>query len=277
MRYIRSGIVVLFAAALALWLAVNVLMVRGKDTTPPVITSTAEEIELSVSDAEEEILKGLTASDDVDGDLTDKIRVGTHSKFIHPGVCEVSYLVFDSSYNVGQYTRRVTYTDYVSPRFTLKAPLIYQVGSTVSLMSRVSAVDVLDGEIDGKIKIISSNVNSEKEGIYSAQFEVTNEYADVVTLTLPVHIVEAQSDVSEDVPQIVLNSYLIYLKKGEQFQPKDFLKEVNETEEKKGSISRVKIENGVDTSEEGVYEVTYTYRSTGGNTGTTYLAVVVTE
>ena len=276
MRYIRSGIVVLFAAALALWLAVNVLMVRGKDTTPPVITSTAEEVELSVSDIEEEMLKGLTAFDDVDGDLTDKIRVGNHSKFIHPGVCEVSYLVFDSSCNVGQYTRRVTYTNYESPRFTLTAPLSYEVGSSVSLLSRIGAVDVLDGQIDGKIKIVSSNINSEKEGIYTAKFEVSNEYADVSAITLPVHV-EERNAFSEDVPEIVLNNYLIYLKKGESFQPKSFLKEVREPDGTEGSISRVKIKNGVNTSEEGVYEVTYTYRSTGGNTGTTYLAVVVTE
>lgn len=276
MRYIRRGIVVIFAASLALWLAVTVLEARGKDTASPVITSTVDEIEVSVSDGEEVLLEGLTASDNRDGDITDRIRVGTHSKFIHPGVCEVRYFVFDSSYNVGQYSRRVTYTDYVSPEFTLNASLVYKVGTDVSVMSRVGAVDVLDGEIDDKIKMLTSDVNSTKEGEYSVELEVTNEYADVVAITLPVHMVSYDPQ-EEDRPQIVLDSYLIYLEKGGRFSPGNYLKEVIEADGSKGSISEVDIDNGVNTAREGVYEASYTYESDDGKSNTAWLVVVVTE
>lgn len=276
MKYIRRGIVMLFLASVALWAAVYVLTVRDKDQTPPQITGTTDEIQVSVGATDEELLAGLTASDDRDGDITDKIRVGAHSKFIHKGSCEVQYYVFDSSYNVAQFSRRVTYTDYESPRFILSSPLIYEVDSTVSVMSRVSAKDDLDGDISGKIKIVSSNVNESKEGVYSADLEVTNEYGDVCELELPVHIVE-KGFFDEEAPQIVLNSYLVYLKKGEQLNPEQYLQKVMEADESEGNLDDVQIENGADTSKEGIYEVTYTYESSNGKSTVSYLIVAVTE
>ncbi|MDY3766154.1 MAG: bacterial Ig-like domain-containing protein [Lachnospiraceae bacterium] len=276
MKYIRRGIVMLFLASVALWAAVYVLTVRDKDQTPPQITGTTDEIQVSVGATDEELLAGLTAFDDRDGDITDKIRVGTHSKFIHKGSCEVQYYVFDSSYNVAQFSRRVTYTDYESPRFILSSPLIYEVDSTVSVMSRVSAKDDLDGDISGKIKIVSSNVNEAKEGVYSADLEVTNEYGDVCELEVPVHIVE-KGFFDEEAPQIVLNSYLVYLKKGEELNPEQYLKKVVEPDESEGNLDDVQIENGVDTSKEGIYEVTYTYESPNGKSTVSYLIVAVTE
>lgn len=276
MRFVRRGIVALFAVAVALWAAVYVLTVRGKDQTPPRITGTTDEIQVSVDASEEELLAGLAASDDRDGDITDQIRVGSHSKFIHTGSCEVQYYVFDSSYNVAQFSRRVTYTDYESPKFILSSPLIYEEGSTVSIMSRLSAEDDLDGDISGKIKIVSSNINQNKEGIYSAEVEVTNEYGDVSVLELPVHVV-GKGTLGEDAPRIVLDSYLIYVKKGEKLDPKSHLQKVVKADGDEARLADVQIKNGADTSKEGIYEVTYTYEGANGESAVSYLIVAVTE
>lgn len=276
MRFVRRGIIALFAASVALWAVVYMLTVRGKDQNPPRITGTADEIQISVNASDEELLAGLKASDDRDGDVTDQIHVGSHSKFIHRGSCEVQYYVFDSSYNVAQFSRRVTYTDYEAPKFILSSPLIYEEGSTVSIMSRLSAEDDLDGDISGKIKIVSSNINQNKEGIYSAEVEVTNEYGDVSALELPVHIVE-RGTLGEDTPRIVLDSYLIYLKKGKKFDPKSYLQKVVKADESQARMDEVQIKNGADTSKEGVYEVTYTYEGSDGESAVSYLIVVVTE
>ncbi|MCI7813965.1 MAG: bacterial Ig-like domain-containing protein, partial [Robinsoniella sp.] len=133
-----------------------------------------------------------------------------------------------------------------------------------------------DGDISGKIKIVSSNVNESKEGVYSADLEVTNEYGDVCELEVPVHIVE-KGFFDEEAPQIVLNSYLVYLKKGEELNPEQYLKKVVEPDESEGNLDDVQIGNGVDTSKEGVYEVTYTYESPNGKSMVSYLIVAVTE
>lgn len=278
MKYIRLGIVIVFAAAAMLWLTVRILVVGDKDTVSPVITSTEEEIEVSVHASAKEMLTGLTAVDDVDGDISNKIRVGEHSKFITDGTCKVSYLVFDSSFNVGQYSRKVTYTDYESPKFTLNAPLIYEegLGYTPSVLNRVGAEDMLDGDISGKIKIISNDIDSTEANNYVLTLEVANEYADISQITLPVHVVDDDS-ISEEAPQIRLAQYLVYKKKGEQLDPKEYVEEVLDAEENSIDTDFIKIENKADTSREGVYEIKYSYKGSNGITGITYLVVVVTE
>ena len=82
MRYIRRVIVIAFVAAAAVYLVTTIGVSRKKDKTAPVITCEVDELEVSAGASEEELLKGLKATDNKDGDITDKIRVGSHSKFI---------------------------------------------------------------------------------------------------------------------------------------------------------------------------------------------------
>lgn len=74
----------------------------------------------------------------------------------------------------------------------------------VTILDKIQASDAIDGNINEKIKIISSNVNVAKEGTYSIGVEVVNDYADVVSLELPVHII----DIDDNAPSIQLDTYL---------------------------------------------------------------------
>lgn len=274
MKHIQRGIVLLFIAVTAVWVYVYMTIVQKKDTVRPIITSETDTIEVSVNATDEELLKGLTATDDRDGDLTEQIRIGGHSKFITKGSCTLNYLVFDGSYNVGTYQRRINYTDYKSPVFSLEEPLIYEKNASVSVLSRIHATDDLDGQIDDKIKMTASNINSEKEGVYSVTLEVTNEYADVEEITLPVHVTEYGS-LLDQMPRITLSDYLIYLGKGENFHPEDYLQEVTQADGSSGNTGEVRIEQNVQTAKEGVYEVCYRYTGSNGKTAVSYLVVVV--
>ena len=120
MKFIRILVLIVFVLVVGAW-SVNVVLDKTvRDHTPPVITSDRDLLEISVKDDKSKLVSGLKATDDRDGDLTSEILVGSHSKFISEGVCDITYLVFDSSNNVGKYTRRVKYTDYTEPIFTLK-------------------------------------------------------------------------------------------------------------------------------------------------------------
>ena len=81
----------------------------GEDPTKPVITNETGELEISTSYEESDLLEGLKAQDEKDGDLTDQIMVGNFSQFIEPGVCNLSYVVFDSSNQAATLTRRVKF------------------------------------------------------------------------------------------------------------------------------------------------------------------------
>ena len=107
MKLIRILISIIFVIVVGAWSVNLILSKTVRDHTPPVITSESDVLELSVNDDKNKLLEGLTATDDRDGDITDSILIGTHSKFISKGVCDITYLVFDSSNNVGKYTRRI--------------------------------------------------------------------------------------------------------------------------------------------------------------------------
>lgn len=273
MKLIRILISVLFVVAVGAW-SVNIILSKTvRDHTPPVITSDREVLELSVNDDSNKLLTGLTATDDRDGDLTDSILIGTHSKFISKGVCDLTYLVFDSSNNVGKFTRRVRYTDYSEPAFSLKEPLMFTSNDTVSMFPKISLTDCLDGDISSKVKIVVNDVDSSKVGTYYVTFEASNSYADVVNRKLPVNIVND----TVDSPKIELSDYLIYVNIGDKFNPAQYLKAVSDKFDKKIYLKKVGITSTVDTKAAGVHQVRYEYTDSKGLTGHSFLIVIVRE
>lgn len=273
MKLLRILVLIVFVLVVGAW-SVNVVLDKTvKDHTAPVITSDRDVLELSVKDDKSKLLTGLTATDDRDGDLTDSILVGTHSKFISKGVCDITYLVFDSSNNVGKYTRRIKYTDYTEPVFSLKEPLMFNSGDTVSMFSKISLTDCLDGDISSKVKIVVNDVDNSKLGTYYVTFEASNSYADVVSRKLPVNIVND----TVDSPVIELTDYLIYVNVAESINPGKYLESVTDKFDESASISNVKITSTVDTRTAGVGQVKYEYTDSKGLTGHTFLLVIVRE
>ncbi len=273
MKFIRILIVIVFIAVVGAW-SVNVVLSKTvKDHTPPVITSDRDVLELSVKDDRSKLLTGLTATDDRDGDLTSEILVGTHSRFISEGVCDITYLVFDANKNVGKFTRRTKYTDYTEPVFSLKEPLMFKSGDTVSMFTKISLTDCLDGDISSKVKIVVNDVDNSKLGTYYVTFEASNSYADVVNRKLPVNIVNDTADS----PHIELTDYLIYVNVGDTIQPQKYIKSVTDKYDSNIGSDKVEINSMVDTKTPGVHQVAYSYTDSRGLTGHSFLIVIVRE
>ena len=273
MKFIRILIVIVFIAVVGAW-SVNVVLSKTvKDHTPPVITSDRDVLELSVKDDRSKLLTGLTATDDRDGDLTSAILVGTHSRFISEGVCDITYLVFDANKNVGKFTRRTKYTDYTEPVFSLKEPLMFKSGDTVSMFTKISLTDCLDGDISSKVKIVVNDVDNSKLGTYYVTFEASNSYADVVNRKLPVNIVNDTADS----PHIELTDYLIYVNVGDTIQPQKYIKSVTDKYDSNIGSDKVEINSMVDTKTPGVHQVAYSYTDSRGLTGHSFLIVIVRE
>ena len=273
MKFIRILVVIVFIAVVGAW-SVNVVISKTvKDHTPPVITSDRDVLELSVKDDRSKLLTGLTATDDRDGDLTSEILVGTHSRFISEGVCDITYLVFDANKNVGKFTRRTKYTDYTEPVFSLKEPLMFKSGDTVSMFTKISLTDCLDGDISSKVKIVVNDVDNSKLGTYYVTFEASNSYADVVNRKLPVNIVNDTADS----PHIELTDYLIYVNVGDTVQPQKYIKSVTDKYDSNIGSDKVEINSMVDTKTPGVHQVAYSYTDSRGLTGHSFLIVIVRE
>ena len=97
-----------------------------------------------------------------------------------------------------------------------------------------------------------------------------NSLGDSTTLTLPV----VEQRLSYSAPTITLTQALVYLKQGEEFDPKTYIASVVDSNENALDVNSVEIYSDVDTQIPGRYTVTYI----AGETNRTYtvcLAVVV--
>ena len=272
MRYLRIVTITIFVVACAV-LCCTLYSVASRDFVKPQITDSVGNLHLKVSDDRQLLMKGLTATDDRDGDLTDRILVERISRFSSPGVCQVSYVVFDSGNNFCRYQRTVTYDDYVSPRLQLDGALMYRMGEQISILDRIHLYDCLDGDITHNLKLESSNVIDSAIGVYEIELHATNNYGDNVYAKIPLNVV----GYSADAPQIRLKQYLAYANVGDELSPLSYVESVNDIKGRAISINRIKVTTQVDLSKAGGGQICYEVTDQKGVTGITYLTVIVEE
>lgn len=268
MKTIKQAVVILLAILIVANVASYFYLGTSQQKVPPTISCPSEVLEVSASDSESVLLTGATAMDEQDGDLTHRITIGGISKLISNDTAKVTYIVFDSDNNVASCVRLIRYVDYHRPVFEITEPLIYSTTEEVTLLSRLRATDVLDGDISKNIRISTLEPTSNSE-VFHVSIQVSNSVGDTSVLTVPVLMLE--SDPLR--PELQLSDSLIYVDKDTQFTPSAYLLSVR-VPGGSPSIKDVTVTNGVDTGKTGTYYVTYTY-SANGCTGTAILTVVV--
>lgn len=242
MRTVKIILIVIFAVTASVFCAGQIRERFFVHDTAPVLSCPDEILEVSVSDGEDVFLRGVSASDAEDGDLTKDVVVGGISKLISAECAKVTLHVFDSDSNMATLTRKIRYTDYSRPRFKINSPLVYTLGETITLGDRLGATCVIDGDISDSIRISSVDVSSQLAGVYSITVQVTNSLGDTSQLKLPLTLLE--NGKKRDVE---LSSELIYLRVGDTFDPAEHV----------ASTENVTVHGEVDTLEPGVYYVSY--------------------
>lgn len=275
MRIARIILITVTVLSLGMFGISELIEAGSRDRTMPEITNDREVLEIPCEYTQEQLLEGLSASDGTDGDLTSEIITGSFSRFISPGVCNLTYVVFDSSDQSAALTRKVRFTDYHPPRFTLTEPLVFaeQDGSYTEAMERLGAQDLLDGDLEDWITQTDTDVNYQRAGAYTMSVEVTNSFGDTSAAALPVHVVSAQSQRVD----IALTAGIVYISVGESFDPAAYISEVTAADGSMLDPSVVTVESGVDMNTPGCYEVHYQASDIGGNIGETWLTVIVEE
>lgn len=263
------------------------------DNEPPVITAESDEMTVSVEATDEDMLAGMTAADNVDGDVTGSLIVVSMSDFISKGERKVNYAAFDSHNNVTTYTRKLTYSDYRSPRFTADAPFHYVYSSnTASVFSQVRVDDVLDGDITMNIRAIYGETN-EGGTEQPIVLQVSNSAGDTSAISLTIYW-DDQSTYSKGRP--ALSRYIVYSRVGKELDFSRYItgyyrngrlynfedEEVIEAEEFIKNNITVNA-SGVNMSKPGEYVVKYTLYTTpklnreAEELGFTELYVIVEE
>lgn len=236
---------------------------------PPTIQCGSDTLEVSVSDDESVLLAGVTASDKQDGDLTGKVRIQGVSKLITNDTAKVSYIVFDSHGNAATASRMIRYTDYERPHFSISYPLVYSESQDIALLDRLSASDVVDGDLTSAIRVSSLSASDDPE-VQIATVQVTNSMGDTAQLPLPL-VIYSGTLVR---PVIKLTDYIVYLEQGDSFDPASYLSSIRNPNASAGDIRNVQISGSADTAIPGTY---YIYFRCSYNTavGLTVMTVVV--
>ena len=138
-------------------------------------------------------------------------------------------------------------------------------GSSIRIKDRLTAADVVDGDLSDRIKVNSNDLSPYYEGTYPVTFEVTNSLGDTSSITMDVVV----RNYAAGEPRISLTEYLVYREAGTPFDPRAYLDSVSG-----GAVGDVSIqlpEGGLST---GVSRVTYSCVGQNGTVGSTVLYVV---
>lgn len=267
MRTIKHILIIALVVMLAANIATLIYQGTTDTTDPPRLSCPPGVLEVKSTVSEAELLADITAYDNQDGDLSAHVILAGVSKLINKDTAKVTYLVFDSDDNMASVVRKIRYTDYQKPVFTVKEPLIYNKNDEVDLLSHLTATCKIDGDISDQIRISTMAATDDPE-IYDITVQVTNSKGDTASISLPVLRVS-----NAMLPQVTLKEYLVYVDVGQEFDPKAQITGVDNAADP--DLDDIVIETwGLDTSSPGVYRVSYKYTDEQG-TGTTILTVSV--
>ena len=239
----------------------------------PVIQATDKT--LTVGD-EFDPLADVTAEDEEDGDITDKIEILENEvDTTKPGKYEVTYKVTDSGGASHVKTIKVTVNPKMEPLNA--APIIeaedktLTVGDAFDSMADVTATDAEDGNLTDKIEILNNEVDTTKPGKYEVTYKVTDSKGASYTKTITV-TVNPKMEVLNAIPTIKAEDKILTV--GDTFDPKA---DVTAEDVEDGNLTD-KIEvlkNEVDTTKAGKYEVTYKVTDSKGASRTKTITVTV--
>lgn len=235
------------------------------DNVPPVIKA----VDISIvqgTDFDE--LKGVTASDSEDGDLTKNIIVldNTVNKDV-VGTYIVKYQVTDSFKETVTKEIKVTVTENKKPVITAKDITTTLGKQNLNLLDGVTASDEEDGSLT-EITVDDSKVNYKEVGEYTITYKVTDSYNQESTLDVKLTIKESMP------PVIYATDKTITI--GTKFNDK---LGISATDEEDGDLTeKVEvIKNTVKEDTLGVYEVTYQVTDNNNQTTTKTIKVTVVD
>ena len=274
MRNKKWPYLLLIALCLVVFVAYRAVNQIVADTEAPKIAVDSQQLEVSVQDDKSVLLQGVTAMDNRDGDVTASLLVENIRLLDTDGTVTVTYAAFDRAGNVAKAQRQVRYTDYESPKFTLSAPLVFAQGSNFDVLNVIGAQDVMDGNIQHRIRATSMDATSVSTlGSHEVQFQVTSSLGDTAKAVFPVEVYAAGTYEAA----LTLTEYLVYVPVGTTFLAENYLEEFTLSQKtislKNGLPNGYSLRTSgrVNTNSPGVYSVGFTVTYTPENEGNTQM------
>ncbi|WP_397221691.1 immunoglobulin-like domain-containing protein [Peribacillus simplex] len=198
---------------------------------------------------------GVTSKDNVDGNLTNSIKISGMVNTKEKGTYTLKYTVSDSSRNVTTVTRKITVTDNIKPVITGAANKTINIGSAFNPRTGVKAKDNVDGDLTSSIKVIGT-VNTKKKGTYSLTYVVTDKSGNMIMITRKI-------SVKDILKPVISGATTKVIKLKSSFNPKS---NVTARDNIDGNLTKlIKITGTVNINKRGTYFLTYSVSDKAGN------------
>lgn len=172
-------------------------VIHVTDRTSPELKGLKTEYVLSESDHAPEYLDGVTAVDEIDGDVTKNISLdAVNVSYGVVGEYTVIYKVSDRAGNVCEKEIPVIIKDSTPPVLSLKKSsfTLTEGESRPDYFSGISATDAIDGDVSGNIEIDDSNVDYDSAGTYTVTCKVSDSSGNASSNKITVKIKAVQND-----------------------------------------------------------------------------------
>ncbi|WP_170222735.1 immunoglobulin-like domain-containing protein [Rarobacter faecitabidus] len=177
----RNGKVRIKVVSIAANNASAVIRVTLPDAAGPVISGATNRTVEAKSAFAFDARAGVTAMDDGDGDITDRIRVYGSVNMNWPGRNALSYSVSDTAGNSVQASRIITVVDTTKPTLTVPGGADLPQGASFDPRSGVRASDLVDGDLTGAVAIAGS-VDTATPGDYTLTYSVADSAGNTATV-----------------------------------------------------------------------------------------------
>ena len=258
--------------------ATATITVTVVDNTDPVITVSNAFIFI-FGGATPNYLTGVTATDDVDGNISANIVVNSAAVDLAlVGLYQITYTVQDSSGNTASVNNYVQVkahaddADLLPPVINGAVDITYTIGISpaIDFAAGVTATDNEDGDVTDDIVIDITAVNLALAGSYDVTYTVEDAYGNVAVQTITVTVL------LETVPPTISGVHTIY---GTVNTAPNYLSGITANDNVDGNMTDdIVVGTGlVNLSSAGTYTITYTVTDAAGNVTTATAQVILVE
>lgn len=224
----RRIVTIILSMACVFMCILCIIVAMVIDDTPPVITVSTGEMTYEEGGNAQELLVGIRAEDEKDGDISESVRIYNISVMDNGLKALVTYAVYDSSYNLGKATKVVNYV-------------------AKSDEKKENAQD------DGEKLEDEEKEPSMEQNMTEATTETPEGYED-----LPL--------VSAGDPVIRLNTHEVHIEVGGDFYSMDYVEDaIDDVDSREYLYRNMFLDGEYDTDTEGEYEISYYCVDSNGN------------
>lgn len=254
------------------------------DRVAPEISFSEEQAEYHLSDTKEVLLQGVTASDDVDGDVTDTLVVENVFTDDAKGQATVVYVAKDSSNNVTKTSRFMIWnpenneTETESETETEVVTEAPQTEPETEEESESEAASEAEAETAEAQTAAAQTEETETEAAVIAEEKQseepeTQEQTESEAIVIPeeeedldAYYAEIFAELSPERPRLRLTNRKLAVSVGDSFDPLIYVQSIEDDYDNKYELWRqISVEGEVNTKVPGIYQLIYTATDSSGN------------